>query len=61
MSRVIVKPWSSGSLDLTSTNQVMSSSVLVHKYKKFINKKGKKDNKEALLIMKLRDNSALAR
>jgi len=34
--------------------------MLAHKDKEFINRKEEKDNKKALLITKLRDNSALA-
>jgi len=38
----------------------MSSSVLAHKGMELINREEKQNNKEALLIMKLRDNSTLA-
>jgi len=55
-----IKSWFSGLLGLTSTNQVMSSSVLAHKGMELINREEKQDNKKALLIMKLRDNSTLA-
>ena len=55
-----IKSWFSGLLGLTSTNQVMSSSVLAYEDIELANREKKQDNEETLLITKLRNNSTLA-